>query len=141
MVVGVDDSAGAATALRWALEEARLGVANLRVIHAWDWPYRGHLGEVADRTLGAKGFDAAARVVLSTLVDEALHGTDSGVRIEQQVAEGSPAHVLIDAATGADLLVVGSRGRGGFEGLLLGSVSSQCAHHAPCPVVIVPPPR
>jgi nucleotide-binding universal stress UspA family protein len=60
-----------------------------------------------------------------------------GVEIDRQVIEGSAADVLIRAATENDLLVVGSRGHGGFASLLLGSVSQQCAHHAPCPVVIV----
>ena len=57
--------------------------------------------------------------------------------IERRVVEGAPATVLVDESRQADLLVVGSRGHGGFAGLLLGSVSQQCAHHAACPVVIV----
>jgi nucleotide-binding universal stress UspA family protein len=57
------------------------------------------------------------------------------------VVEGAPAPVLLEAAKGADLLVVGMRGHGGFVGLLLGSVSQQCAHHAPCPIAIVPPAK
>ena len=61
----------------------------------------------------------------------------AGLDIERTVVEGSAATALLEAAQGADLLVVGSRGRGGFAGLLLGSVSQQCAHHASCPVVIV----
>src|SRR5690606_20853392 len=60
-----------------------------------------------------------------------------GVVVNQIVQEGPAARCLLDSAKGADLLVVGSRGRGGFTGLLLGSVSQQCAHHAPCPLVIV----
>jgi len=59
------------------------------------------------------------------------------VEIERRVVEGRPAAVLVNESQGADLLVVGSRGHGGFAGLLLGSVSQQCAHHAACPVVIV----
>jgi nucleotide-binding universal stress UspA family protein len=77
------------------------------------------------------------------LIDDALRraGDESidGLEIERVAAEGSPAQTLIESAGGADLLVVGSRGRGGFLGLLLGSVSQQCAQHPPCPVVILPP--
>ncbi len=70
----------------------------------------------------------------ATIAAECAGGLDPEVR----VIEGPAARVLVDVAQNADLLVVGSRGRGGFASLLLGSVSSQCAHHAPCPVAIVP---
>jgi nucleotide-binding universal stress UspA family protein len=65
------------------------------------------------------------------------HVDTAGVRIEQKLLKGRSADTLIAAAEGADMLVVGNRGRGGFRGLLLGSVSQQIAHHATCPVVIV----
>ena len=68
----------------------------------------------------------------SALGDEA-----AGVEIDRAVVEGAAAPTLIEAAAGSDLLVLGSRGHGGFAGLLLGSVTQQCAHHAPCPLVIV----
>jgi nucleotide-binding universal stress UspA family protein len=60
-----------------------------------------------------------------------------GVEIDRRVVQGAAAEVLVSAATPGDLLVVGSRGHGGFAGLMLGSVSQQCVHHAPCPVVVV----
>jgi nucleotide-binding universal stress UspA family protein len=81
-------------------------------------------------------FEGAARAVLDKAVEE-MRTAKEGVRIERVVAHGQASHVLIEAAADADLLVVGSRGHGGFAGLLLGSVSQQCAHHAPCPLVIV----
>ena len=66
---------------------------------------------------------------------------DANVDFDTIVREGQAAHVLLEEAESADLLVLGSRGLGGFRGLLLGSISQQCAHHASCPVVIVPHPR
>ena len=137
IVVGIDDSPGAAAALRWAVDEARLHRATLRVVHAWEWPYAGDLADVVDETLDTKGFTEAATKVVSTMVQQVLGDQIPDIALEEHVAEGSPAHVLLEAAAQADLLVVGSRGRGGFQGLLLGSVSQQCAHHASCPVVIV----
>jgi nucleotide-binding universal stress UspA family protein len=85
----------------------------------------------------------AAKAVLDQVVETAIgpqsDTSTEGVKIQRAIAEGPAATVLREAAEGADLLVVGTRGRGGFSGLLLGSVSSQCVHHAPCPVVVVPP--
>jgi nucleotide-binding universal stress UspA family protein len=78
----------------------------------------------------------AARAALDATLDEAIPDTGD-VNVERRVVEGAPAAVLVDESRDADLLVVGSRGRGGFAQLLLGSVSQQCAHHANCPVVIV----
>jgi nucleotide-binding universal stress UspA family protein len=71
-------------------------------------------------------------------VDEARRRAATGVTVEGRVVPGGAAQVLVEEAKGASLLVVGSRGRGGFSGLLLGSVSQQSAHHAPCPIVIIP---
>lgn len=72
-----------------------------------------------------------------TAVEEA-QAADPEVDVQGELIEGRPASALLEAAGDADLLIVGSRGRGGFTGLLLGSVSAQCVHHAPCPVVVVP---
>jgi nucleotide-binding universal stress UspA family protein len=69
----------------------------------------------------------------------AAAGLDPAVRVACHVVHTSPAQGMIAAAAGADLLVVGARGRGGFAGLLLGSVSDQVVHHAPCPVTVVRP--
>jgi len=138
-VVGVDHSEGAKAALRFALEEAKLRQATLRVVHAWQYGYIGATGfEGAYPALGGdiKELRDGAQTTLEETLRESIPETDT-VEIERRVVEGRPAAVLVDESRGADLLVVGSRGHGGFTGLLLGSVSQQCAHHAACPVVIV----
>ena len=139
IVVGVDQSEGARAALRFALEEAKLRRATLRVVHAWQYGYIGATGvEGAYPALGGdiKELRAGAETALAETLRESIPEADT-VEIERRVVEGRPAAVLVDESRGADLLVVGSRGHGGFTGLLLGSVSQQCAHHATCPVVIV----
>lgn len=139
IVVGVDHSVGAKAALRFALEEARLRQATLRVVHAWQYGYIG--------AAGVEGFLPAAggeleefRQGAADALDETLRevgAEQDGVAIERHVDQGAAAAVLVEESRGADLLVVGSRGHGGFAQLLLGSVSQQCAQHASCPVVIV----
>ncbi len=137
IIVGVDGSECSLAALRFAVAEARLREARLRVVHAWATPPVStyHEAEHAIRT-DFDGMHDAAQALLDEVVDKAL-GDDSGIVVEKAVVEGPPAAALVDAARDAALLVVGSRGLGGFKALLLGSVGQQCAHHAPCPVVIV----
>ena len=138
IVVGVDHSPGAKAALIFAEKEARLRGATLRAVHAWQYGYIGYTGfEGGMPALGGdiNELHAAAEAALEASVREAL--PDSDVKIERRAIQGVPAGVLVDESRDADLLVVGSRGHGGFVGLLLGSVSQQCAHHAECPVVIV----
>jgi nucleotide-binding universal stress UspA family protein len=137
IVVGVDHSAGAHAALVFADEEARLRGATLRAVHVWQYGYIGYAGfEGGMPAVGGdiKEHQAAAEAALAASVAEAL--PKSGVEIER-VIQGVPAAVLVEESQDADLLVVGSRGHGGFAQLLLGSVSQQCAHHSECPVVIV----
>ena len=137
IVVGVDQSEGARAALRFALEEARLRQAKLRVVHAWQFGYIGAPG--FEGSLPAVGGDLAEfHEAAEAALDETLRGmVADGVAIERRVDQGAAAPVLIEESRDADLLVVGSRGHGGFAQLLLGSVSQQCAQHAFCPVVIV----
>jgi nucleotide-binding universal stress UspA family protein len=150
VVVGVDGSPGAGEALRWALAEARLRKIPLRAVHAWAYSYAGALpagygnlgfiGSFASTGAGAGDLGRAAEETLKAAISEAV-GETTDVEIERQVVEGQAAAVLIGAAAPGDLLVVGSRGHGGFAGLLLGSVSQQCVHHAQCPVVVVRPSK
>jgi nucleotide-binding universal stress UspA family protein len=141
IVVGVDHSDSAKAALRFALEEARLRQARVRVVHAWQFrpPYgRTVAVDGVPLVLGANldGFSRAAATELDAIIAEAAPGA-GGFGIEKRVEQGDPATVLIDQSRDADLLVLGSRGHGGFASLLLGSVSQVCAKHAACPVVIV----
>jgi nucleotide-binding universal stress UspA family protein len=140
ILVGVDHSEGAKAALRFALEEAKLRGAKLRPVHAWQFGYVGSPG--IEGTLPVVGADLgelhrAAELALDAILREAIPDP-GGVELDRRVVEGAPGAVLVDESRDADLLVVGSRGRGGFAGLLLGSVGQQCAQHAACPVVIIP---
>ncbi len=142
IVVGVDHSEQAREALRFALEEAKFRNARLRVVHAWQYGTISATGIEGSYlpTLGAdvKEVREVAEQALEAMLRESLLDIDS-VEIERRVVEGPPAAVLVNESRDADMLVVGSRGHGGFTGLLLGSVSGQVSHHAVCPVVIVRP--
>lgn len=139
IVVGVDGSPGARTALEWAAAEARLRGSRLRAVQAWHLPAAAYGSGGFVPPVGINWEDdleQAARAGLAKALDDA-GGLLDGIEVERHVDEGSAAAVLSEAAADADLLVVGSRGLGGFKELLLGSVGHQCAQHAPCPVVIV----
>ena len=139
IVVGVDGSAGSRNALRWAISEAALRGATVEAVTTWQSPSYAYTG-VAVMPPVVELAEAAAAALDETIAAETavLTGSDAAVTIEQVVVEGPAAAVLIERARDADLLVVGSRGHGGFRGLLLGSVSHQCASHAHCPVVVIP---
>jgi nucleotide-binding universal stress UspA family protein len=143
IVVGVDGSDGARLALEWAVAEARLRGARLVAVHTWEMPPLAMSAGPFDppTTLDPdimQRVEAAAR----GLLDRELDAVDvSGLEVDKLVEPRNPVDALLDAAREADLLVVGTRGHGGFSGLLLGSVSQQVSHHAPCPVVIVPRPE
>jgi nucleotide-binding universal stress UspA family protein len=167
IVVGVDGSSGARKALVWAADEAGLRQAVLEVVHAYHakelaaplyFPSQhalpatavGRAGEPAPEELAASMRDHAefeqayrgqAEEFLEGLLRE-LEESLGGVRVQPTVvADRHPAEALVDLSADADLLVVGSRGHGGFGELLLGSVSHAVALHAVCPVVIVPSQR
>ena len=139
IVVGASNSENGRLALEWAVAEATYRGASLEVVHAWTSPVVAFPTGVAfDPTLIAE-VEAAARTDLDELV--ALAVGDSGIEVTTTLVEGPTAAALIEAAAGADLVVVGTRGRGGFKALLLGSVSNKVLHHAPCSVAVVPLPR
>jgi nucleotide-binding universal stress UspA family protein len=133
IVVGVDGSPWSRRALRWAVRQAALTGSVVDAVIAWHdrGSHAGYAWLIAD-TFDA---DLAAKTLREAVDSTSVAG--SAVAVRQHVVEGHAARVLLDAAHGADLLVVGSRGHGGFTGMLLGSVSQHCAQHSPCPVVIV----
>jgi nucleotide-binding universal stress UspA family protein len=136
IVVGVDGSDGSVVALRWAVGQAERTGASLRVVTTWEYPATyGWAPAYPDQTDWA----TPTGKLLSETIREVL-GDPPPVAVETKVIEGHAARVLLDESKNADLLVVGSRGRGGFSGLLLGSVSQHCVEHARCPVVVLPPP-
>ena len=140
IVVGVDGSEESREALRWALVEAELRGSPVRAVHAWSRPIAFGGPTMPPHALDASALRDHAQDALDSAVDE-VAGESPAVAVERLVEEGAAADVLVRAAEGADLLVVGSRGHGGFAGLLLGSVSQQCTQHAPCAVVIARRPR
>jgi len=138
IVVGVDGSAGSRDALRWAFNEAKLRNDALEVVIVWQYPITASLP-----TFGAMNtpddFETEARSTLLTILADEGITAEAPIAVSTLVAEGNPARALLDASEAADLLVVGSRGHGGFAGVLVGSISQQCVHHAQCPVVVVHP--
>ena len=133
IVVGVDGSASSQQALRWAARQARLTGEELYAVAAWDYPAGVGWGAVVLEDIDWSGNAGKA---LDDAVTASLH-PDEADRVQRSVVQGYPARVLLDAAADADLLVVGSRGRGGMVGMLLGSVSRHVVTNARCPVVVV----
>jgi len=138
IVVGVDGSGTSRLAFRWAAQEAVLRHAELDVVFVWN-PPENHLVDLGDLPPQQELEAAARQTVEETMQDEGLEGAPDLV-VNPVVTQGSAAHVLLEVAEGADLLVVGSRGLGGVRGMLLGSVSMHCVTHAECPVTVVPAP-
>jgi nucleotide-binding universal stress UspA family protein len=136
IVVGVDESEGAAEALRWAVREADARGAVLTAVLVWGWldQHRLDRSEPFDPAFDEDdALGTLERVVARTLGDD----VPPGIRLRAVNALAGSG--LVEAAADADLLVVGARGLGGFKGLLVGSVSQHCLHHAPCPVAVVKP--
>jgi nucleotide-binding universal stress UspA family protein len=134
IVVGVDGSPASLGALQWAVRQASLTGAFVEAVTAWQFPgtYGGYPVDAGT------DWRANAQAIQETAVKEALG--DEATALVRRVAEGHSVRVLLDAAADAELLVVGSRGHGGFAGMLLGSVSEHVVAHAPCAVVVVKTP-
>jgi nucleotide-binding universal stress UspA family protein len=141
IVVGIDGSENSVAALQWAAHEAELRNCKVRVVSAWEYPYAVLAPSPVALPLPAvTEMQEAANTLLEQVLTEAK--LPDGVTVEHVVVEGSPAKVLLDeAAKDAELLVIGARGRGGFMGLLLGSVATQVVHHSQVPTVVVRAPQ
>jgi nucleotide-binding universal stress UspA family protein len=133
IVVGVDGSAEADAAVLWAADEADRRGARLLVVHAWDYPYP---------VVSAEGFTSGhdtARIDAALVVERAVEAARErcGVDVDSRVVEGHAVQALLDAGDAADLVVVGSRGRGGFRSMLFGSVARGVCTHATTPTVVI----
>jgi nucleotide-binding universal stress UspA family protein len=135
IVVGVDGSDNSKDALRWAGRHAELTGATLEAIITWEIPAFSGWGPADAEDLE---FPRFAEEALNQAVDE-VFGPDHPAWLQTRIVAGHPAQVLVEASAHADLLVVGSRGYGGFADALLGSVSTYCVHHAHCPVAVIRP--
>jgi nucleotide-binding universal stress UspA family protein len=133
VVVGVDGSQASKDALRWALGYARLAGASVHAVTAWQYPPSYAW---APAVLDQVDLEGDARRMLKETIEEVVTA-DGDVVVQSEVVQGSPGLVLVRAAANAEALVVGSGGHGALAGMLLGSVSEHCVHHATCPVVVV----
>lgn len=135
IVVGVDGSESSKAALRWAAQLAPLADGTIEAVIAWEYPtlpiWEGGIGIPNGWPLE----DGAKKILKEVLAD--VFGKTLPKGLVSSVRQGHPAAVLLEASKNAKMLIVGSRGHGGFVGLLLGSVSSACVKHATCPVLVV----
>jgi nucleotide-binding universal stress UspA family protein len=139
IIVGIDGSAHSHHALEWAVNEAAVRHAPLIVLTV-NQAFAGYWGDPLAYS-GDSDLTKRARDAAQEETDSVLEKTDEGSRppsVTVRAVTGLPAEELLTAASGADMIVVGSRGAGGFKRLLLGSVSTQVTHHADCPVVVIP---
>ncbi len=132
IVVGVDGSDSSLAALHQGVRLSKALDLPLRVVTSWSHPTTLEGGYA----MNGWSPERDAREILSITLDKAFHG-DPPANLTSAAVEGLPAHVLLEESKRAEMLVVGSRGHGGFVGMLMGSVSSACAQHAHCPVLIV----
>jgi nucleotide-binding universal stress UspA family protein len=139
IVVGLDDSAQAAAALRWALAEGALRQTTVEVVHAWTPPMSAlPLGATLTFRVDEAAIDSAARDSVDELVDAALAEMDEQPpAVLRTILPGGAATTLVEVAEGADLVVVGSHGRTGLRRVAMGSVAMAVVAHASCPVVVV----
>ena len=134
VVVGVDGSTESAGALKWTADYCARTGARGRAVMAWHYPAAAGPAPIGR---APKSVTDEVQQQMSQALAEAIADAVPDATLEQELGYGHPAQVLVDQSGNADLLVVGSRGHGGFTGMLLGSVSMHCVNHAHCPVVVV----
>lgn len=137
VVVGVDGSPASTIAMAWAARYAKALGATVRVVMAWHYPAAAGPAPIGVAPAAVTGEVEANKQAELDKAVAAAFGDSPSVQVETKIAYGHPAQVLVDESRDADLLVVGSRGHGGFTGMLLGSVSTHCVTHATCPVTVV----
>ena len=135
VVVGVDGSPDSVRALKWGADYAKAQGAELLAVSVFEVPVVFGGPYALSGIPDPDKLEEEARTALSEAVREAL---GEGAEVTERVEQGHPARVLVNASRAAQLVVVGSRGRGGFVGLMLGSVSQYCVTHARCPVLVMP---
>ena len=138
IIAGVDGSEESRAALQWAYDEAAHHGASLTVVMTWHPPTLPQSPPYG--ALTEKDYESQPKLEALGVLDGLVAGLEKRtpeVDVRTSIEEGSPARVLIERSKGADLVVVGSRGHGGFAGMLLGSVSQHLVTHAECPVVVV----
>jgi nucleotide-binding universal stress UspA family protein len=132
IVVGVDGSESSKAALAWAMRQARLTDAEVLAVTVWAYPAEYGYPVI----MPPIEWEKVATPVVAAAISEVVAGTGD-VPVHFEVVKGNAAQALLAASAGADLLVVGNRGHGGFAEALLGSTGQRCARHATCPVVVV----
>jgi len=137
IIVGVDGSPSSTAALEWAARYADAKHATLQAVLAWHYPSAAGLPPVGHTPEPVRSQVEQSRYeILDKAIESACRELPA-IQVDRRVVYGHPAQALIDESRSADLLVVGSKGHGGFTGMMLGSVSTHCVHHASCPVTVV----
>jgi nucleotide-binding universal stress UspA family protein len=137
IVVGVDGSREGAEALRWAVAETKLRGAKLRAVAAWEFPFTSAGFGDSIAMIPIEQLEADAKRMLEDALTSVISDSVTLAAVERAVVCGHATSVLRTESKDATMIVVGSRGHGGFVGMLLGSTSDQLVKHASCPVVVV----
>jgi nucleotide-binding universal stress UspA family protein len=138
VVVGIDGSPQSRAALSWAVRYAELIGARVRAVAVWHQPMQ--FAEASLAPMSEDFANEARRWLADALPDDTGEGSEPQVEIETRIEQGEPTHVLLGHASTAELLVLGNHGRSPLGAMVLGSVAQRCAHHAPCPLLLVPTP-